>query len=316
MNKRDYPDGMRAARGQRGLTLVELMISITLGLVIVGALMGVLASTSASRTSTERESELQTNGRYAIEFLRRELLHAGFRGNTWAEPGAVVGVGTVTGDCGAGFATNIRQGVWATNDANPFSATCLPSAQYSTGDIVVVRRTSFLPVAVLNATTVHFRSAYERGQVFKGAAPSFVVEVPFQDYRMDVSVFYISPFTNSAGESPLVPALYRKTLTAGPAYTTAMVASNIEDMQIQFGRYTTDERTQYFDPDGVAGTSVTTDPTDWDDVNLARIWLLVRSTSPEPGYTNTNTYDLGDKSVTVNDGFRRQVYSAVVQLRN
>lgn len=314
MLKREIPDGLRSR--QQGLTLVELMISITLGLVIIGALMGVLASSSASRTSTERESELQTNGRYAIEFLRRELLHAGLRGNTWADPGAVVGVGTVTGDCGPGFATNIRQGVWAANDANPFSATCLPSADYSTGDIVVVRRTSFLPVATLNANTVYFRSAYERGQVFRGTAPNFVSEVPFQDFQMDVSVFYISPFTTSAGESPLVPALYRRTLSPGPAYTASMVASNVEDMQVQFGRYTTDERTQYYDPDAISGDSLTTDPTEWDDVNLARIWLLVRSTSPEPGYTNTNTYELGDKSITVNDNFRRQVFSAVVQLRN
>lgn len=301
---------------QLGLTLVELMISITLGLVIVGALMGVLASSSASRTSTERESELQTNGRYAIEFLRRELLHAGLRGNTWADPGPVVGVGAVTGDCGAGFATNIRQGVWAANDSNPFSATCLPSANYSTGDILVVRRTSYLPVATLNANTVYFRSAYERGQVFRGTPPNFVSEVPFQDFQLDVSVFYISPFSTSAGEVPLVPALYRRTLSPGPAYTSNMIASNIEDLQIQFGRFTTDERTQYYDPDAISGASTTTDPTEWDDVNLARIWLLVRSTSPEPGYTNTSTYDLGDKSITVNDGFRRQVFSAVVQLRN
>ena len=176
----------------------------------------------------------------------------------------------------------------------------------------------YLPSATLDANTIYFRSAYERGQVFKGTPPSFVAEVPYQDYPLDVSVFYVNPFTTSATESPLVPALYRKTLASGPSYTTRLVASNVQDMQIQYGRYTTDEKSQYFNANGVSATatSTTTDPTEWDDVNMARIWLLVRSSSPEPGYSNTNTYQLGDKSVTANDGFRRQLFSTVVQLRN
>lgn len=318
MSTHKFAAGPRSLRHQLGLTLVELMISVTLGLIIIGSLMGVLASSSTNRASNERESELQTNGRYAIESLRRELLHAGFRGSTWAEPGAVVGVGAIATDCAAGFATNIRQGVWGTNDSNPFSATCLPAANYSTGDVLVVRRTAFLPSAVLGATTVYFRSAYERGQVFKGAVPNFVAEVPFQDYALQTSVFYVNPFTTVTTESPRIPALYRKTLAAGPVYTTSLLAANVEDMQIQYGLYTTDEMSRYYNANGVSATatSTTTDPTEWDDVNMVRIWLLVRSSSPETGYTNTNTYQLGDKNVVVNDGFRRQVFSTVVQLRN
>jgi hypothetical protein len=54
----------------------------------------------------------------------------------------------------------------------------------------------------------------------------------------------------------------------------------------------------------------------WDGVNSVRIWLLARNTTAEPGYANTSTYVMGDQSYTVNDGFRRQLFATVVQLRN
>ena len=47
-----------------------------------------------------------------------------------------------------------------------------------------------------------------------------------------------------------------------------------------------------------------------------RIWLLARNVTPEPGYQNTQTYAMGDQSYTVNDSFRRQMFTTVVQLRN
>jgi hypothetical protein len=48
-----------------------------------------------------------------------------------------------------------------------------------------------------------------------------------------------------------------------------------------------------------------------------RIWLLARSATAEPGYVNTNSYLMGDQGAFVpGDGFRRQLFSTVVQLRN
>ena len=44
-------------------------------------------------------------------------------------------------------------------------------------------------------------------------------------------------------------------------------------------------------------------------------WLLARNTFIEPGYANTTTYSMGDVSYTVNDGYRRQLFTTTVQLR-
>ena len=65
---------------ERGLSLVELMISITLGLLIVAALVTVFANVSKSRSELERGSEQLENGRAAIEVLSEDLQLAGFYG--------------------------------------------------------------------------------------------------------------------------------------------------------------------------------------------------------------------------------------------
>jgi hypothetical protein len=99
-----------------------------------------------------------------------------------------------------------------------------------------------------------------------------------------------------------------------------MVVSGIEHMQVQYGRLDTASNTRYYNANSIAGAS-TDSPTTltsyaWDEVNSVRIWLLARNSKAEPGYTNTTSYVMGDLTYTVNDSFRRQLFTAVVQLRN
>ena len=245
-------------------------------------------------------------------------MHAGYRALTWAEP-TTASIGTVTGDCAAGFSANVRQGIWGANDSNPFSATCILPANYAGGDILVLRRVSLATATALGATTVYFRSAYERGQPFLGNAPPTFTEVPNEDRALEVIVYYISPYSFSALESPRIPALYRVTLRAGPLIgNPELVATGIDTLQVQFGRLTTDGKTIYQNANAVSttATSVTTDPSEWDDVNSVRISILVRSLTPEPGVVNTNTYTLADWTSTPNDNYRRMAFTTTAQLRN
>ena len=320
-----------AMRHQSGFTLIEMMISITIGLGILAGLVGVLATNSGNSKANDRTAELMTNGRYALNSVRAELREAGFRGYTWAEPGAPGALGLTGADnecleAGAaqgGFVSNMRQGVWGSDDSNPFSGTCIPATSYvANTDVLVVRRLAVVPTATaaLAVNTVYFQSTYERGQVYRGTAapvvpPTFTgAPVPLASFAVQIYVYYISPFTTSAAESPLVPALYRVALAADGSMQRELVASGIERMQVQYGRLTTVPDTQYFD--SIAGSSFDTAPNSaWDEINSVRIWLLARNATPEPGYTNTNTYVMGSQPYTVNDNFRRQLFATVVQLR-
>ncbi|MEP6789882.1 MAG: prepilin-type N-terminal cleavage/methylation domain-containing protein, partial [Ramlibacter sp.] len=196
------------ARRSGGFTLIELMISVTMGLIIVAGLAGVLASTASSSKTNDRTSELQSNGRYALSSIKNELLQAGYRGYTWAEPNTPVVVGAVTGECGNGtgnFVTNIRQGVWGANDSNPFSANCISStdkpssggvAGAAGGDILVVRRVDGTPVddatAAANTNTLYFRSTFNAGEVFKGTS-TVAALVPIANFKLLNYVYYVRP---------------------------------------------------------------------------------------------------------------------------
>lgn len=303
---------------ERGFSLVEMMVSITIGLMIVAALVGVLASNSRSSKTNERTAELQSNGRYALDHLKRELRHAGYRGYTWAEPalpsGAIAMTGSVTecGGAGSGFVQNIRQGIWGDNDNNPFSSDCIGSG-YLRGDMLVIRRVSSQPATALAADAFYFRSTYSAGEVFQGTTtPTGITGTPIASFALQEYVYYIGSDDNDAA----VPALRRVALQADGSMVDEMVVSGVEHLQMQYGITTTDLNTQYYEADAITGTSTSTSPNDWDNVHSVRIWLLSRNAKAENGYVNTNTYEMGDESYAVNDSFRRQLFTTVVQLRN
>lgn len=65
---------------QRGLTLIELMIALGLGLVLVAALGYLYAGQRQSWRTLEAVARLQENGRYALELLGQDLRMAGYGG--------------------------------------------------------------------------------------------------------------------------------------------------------------------------------------------------------------------------------------------
>lgn len=309
---------------QGGFNLVEMMISITIGLVVIAALVGVLVSNARNSRTNEGASELFSNGRYATEHLRSVLRHADYRGYTWPAP--VSTTVTITNECRASgeatgsFVANLSTGIWG-NDGNPYAANCLSSG-YLRGDVLVVRKVS--PQTLVSPTAlvpgeIYFRSSFVQGKLFQAAASSVATVgdpvvlnegTPLADFLVQTYVYYIGTDDDDA----TLPALRRLTLT-GAAMVDEEVVAGIEQMQVQYARATTDLNTSYYTATQIqAGT----DPArDWQDVNAARVWLLARAVRPESGYSNTNTFSLGDVTYDpVDDAFRRQVFTSVIQIRN
>ena len=67
---------------QRGLTLLELLVAITLGLAVVTGTIQIYLGTSQTYRVQEAQSRIQENGRYALEVLNREIRMVGFGGST------------------------------------------------------------------------------------------------------------------------------------------------------------------------------------------------------------------------------------------
>jgi Tfp pilus assembly protein PilW len=64
----------------RGLTLVELMVSMTISLLVLVALVTVYVNVSRSNDELAKTNNLIENGRYALQLLETDLVHAGFWG--------------------------------------------------------------------------------------------------------------------------------------------------------------------------------------------------------------------------------------------
>lgn len=65
---------------QRAFTLVELMVAMTIGLLLVSALLGVFLNVSRTNREMAKTNILIENGRFAVQLLQNDLIHAGYWG--------------------------------------------------------------------------------------------------------------------------------------------------------------------------------------------------------------------------------------------
>lgn len=65
---------------QRGSTLVEWMVSITIGLILLAGLTTLIAQQSSTQAELEKSSRQIENGRYAMQLLQEEIQLAGYFG--------------------------------------------------------------------------------------------------------------------------------------------------------------------------------------------------------------------------------------------
>ena len=268
---------------QRGFSLIEMMIAMTIGLLIIGALMAVIIGAGTSNKANGRQSELQTNGRYALDVLKREIQNAGYYGLTGrgvtlnpSSPGIAA-----ANDCLLGFALNISQRVWgANNGINPFNvATCpeLGNVQPNT-DMLAVRYLSTAPALLASGTEggvspladcktatggLCFRSAYEQGMLFNAGAPAVFFDAPQQDHLVEIDLYYVNK--NTVGTDG-IPSLRKYTLTPQGKMVDKLVVSGVENLQLQYGvdsglsgnpatgLAAAASSTQYFDAQDVSAT--------------------------------------------------------------
>ncbi|SDK80304.1 PilW family protein [Microbulbifer yueqingensis] len=67
-------------RNQRGISLVELMVSITVGLILMTGVVQLFLSSRATFTTQQAISRVQETGRLAMEFMSRDIRMAGYMG--------------------------------------------------------------------------------------------------------------------------------------------------------------------------------------------------------------------------------------------
>lgn len=117
--------------------------------------------------------------------------------------------------------------------------------------------------------------------------------------RRWVTHIYFIANNNLPGDG--IPTLKRREIQAG-GWTTVPLVEGIEDIQYEYGQ----------------GVATPTTVTGWLNTTTVRAFLLSRSLTPQAGYRDTNTYQLGsDKAIAAqNDAYKRQIFETLIQLRN
>lgn len=344
----------RRARHQHGLSLIEFLIAITLGLMIVAALTLLIAQQSATQAEFEKSSRQIENGRYATQILNDDVQLAGFYGElstVGAAPGVLPDpcVTTLVGlEAAMPFAV---QGYDFDSSSAPAGlGTCIHIADHKPDtDILVIRRADAASVAVGSAVAgqVYLQSGLDPVRdlkrvmgsgsdtsVFTYKNNALTATAPIRKFR--VHVYFISPCSVPSGANcnasadggKPIPTLKMLELTAAggaTAITTTPLVEGIENMQIDYGIDSDGDGS----PDGQFVSTVAA-LADWANVMALRVHLLARNTESSPGYSDAKTYSLGylasasAQQVTVSTDaygnnvrpFKRRVFSQMIRLVN
>jgi hypothetical protein len=174
------------------------------------------------------------------------------------------------------------------------------------------------------------RSSLFRGRLFKGSESEDVqndlVAPAIRTAELVAHAYYIGN-SSTASACPAdgnVPSLFRVGLeSSSGGFSVEEVAYGVDNLQVKYGiGLDTDgddinDSFRYFDGDEIDSTDAT--KPNWEDVVAARVWLLVRAECPETGYTNDNTYAMGENYTpadTAGRGYRRKLYTSIKNLRN
>ncbi len=318
----------RARVRQRGFSLIELMIASSLGIVSVAAVGNVFLGGSSNYRQDEKLSRMHDELAFAMTQLTQDLEMAGF----WSRvrDGALIerpGSLTVGNDCGpTGWAVQDLSSLAL--DDNPAAASanllhpCLPAADVQAGaDIVAIKRVrgradaSDTDASGLVIGRTYLRTHQGLGALYLGGGTAPAMEQPYQDYEYRPRLYFVQPYTVSPTESPRVPSLCRMVLRAGspPFFAKECLAQGVENLQLEVGVDS--------DGDGVANFfSQAPAAADLARAVAVRVYLLVRSATPDPGYRNDKTYWVGNSPALQPSGdnshYYRKTLASEVVLRN
>ena len=327
---------------QRGTTLVELLVAMTVALLVVGTVAAIFAGTSRNRASLERAARLAENAHYAMELLRNDIAQAGYYDTLTTTAGGFAWrlrdpCATAIGDLGwshpSGTAppVNVRIenapvpifGLRAADATPP----CLPDRMPGTA-ILVVRfvgpqttppaLAAGMPHLQLSKCQLETPNKLNLG-VFSNVPADFTLRnvgcATVADVkRFTVRAYYVATCDRCGIDT--IPTLKRAELT-GDGIAVTPLAEGIENLQIEYGLDANGDGTpdRYLDiPDAGLGAAFG----EWSNVMAVRIYLVARSIDIEHGYTDTKEFDLGlaGRKAAANDGFKRTMLTSLVRPMN
>ena len=319
---------------QTGLTLVELMVALAIGSFLMIGAIQIYNQSRQAFVINESIARVQETAQFAMDTIEADLRMASNWGRNSrglaVEGRSIIGDANPNGlpqpavNCAADWVLNLALPIDGVN--NGYGLACVAKGgNQADSDVVTVRRASVLPVdpAAVGVGRLMIQSTRIQGEIFEGAAiPAGFSPADSATHNLIVTSYYVSPTSTLING---VPTLRRQRLIGGGGLGVRIVdeevAPGIENLQIQFGIDVDQDNTvdryvnpgdAIYNPADVGGGYIP-----GARIMTARIWMIVRGVSIEPGVQDANNYQPGDVVLGVpNDSFRRMQVSKTILLRN
>ena len=317
-----HPIATMRMRHDRGLTLIELMVSLVIGLILMIAVVSTYVGASGAGRASEAQGRMNEDAQAALGILTQQLRMAGNnpkRANytTAAPRNPVYGAGTyIVRGCDGKFSD-------VTTAATIQALTCAAGGGTSADSIAIsYEADSFNTVATSGGAatdclgdSLPVVTSAPQPQVWDGAVvgpPATVITYTVADNR-----FYIA--TPAASTSP---SLYCK---GNGNVNPQPLVENVEDLQLMYGTAkstgATLEVAGYLSAADIvadANLSLLADDVRWSKVVTVRICVVMRSAVPVVTDSVSARYTKCDGTLNTSppDLRLRRAYSTTVVLRN
>ncbi|HUH00292.1 MAG TPA: PilW family protein [Gammaproteobacteria bacterium] len=345
---------IRQVSRQSGVTLIELMIGLGLGILLLFGVGLLFTQNKQSYLQNEAIARLQEEARFAIEELARDLSMAGFIAETVDTTAIFVGATTddeaafhnatgATFNCGPtaaarnwfyDFQAGLVESTLLTGDNLATGAaaqalySCIdPAAFQPNTDAIGIKRTSGTPSGFRNDTIpaevlapagrVYVRENGTRAVFYQSEFPvagGRAVVQPYRDWEYSPKIYYVRNFGVTAGDG--VPTLCRiRLVNDGTGGSPPLHTEECIAQGVE------DLQIEYgLDTldDGSANVYVRGPAVaDLPRVVSVRIYLLMRTINEDVGYRDDRTYVLSNKAAyTPGDRFHRRIYASTIVVQN
>lgn len=327
------PRRQLALRPALGFSLIELMVSLTIGLVIAIAAMSAYLGASSSSKLSDAQSRMNEDAQAALTILAQQIRMAGtnpvqgnrpdpFRHNPVYDPTYVGGSVTAYANGTTTYSVSSGPSAFSIRGCDGTFSNVTATTAVSL-DVLATCGTSTLPDSIAISYEADRYNTVPAGNsptdCVGSSLPSVTATFPVgtASFSLADNRFYI-------GNVSSIPSLYCKGISSG----TQPLVENVEDMQFMYGTISTTATSTtatvagYLSAAEIIDLAPTADTagysTAWGKVISVRICVVVRSENPVVSDTASGHYYKCDGSLdtTQTDLRLRRAYTTTVVLRN
>lgn len=329
---------------QAGVSLVELMVGLAVGMMVVAGMALMFANASRSSAELEKSMRHIENARHALDLLAEDLSMAGYFGTAAANgfadsvsPCAAAGVlaASLNATHAAGTPTTLPLPLRGYTAGEATALGCMPADWKADTPVMVLRRldTTTLAASAAPVGTLVLQASHHPDDVPPFMATASGTGLVLRDRygdpnrvrRFVLRIYYLARCSECTGTGDGIPTLKRLELRDS-GLVPVPLAEGIEQVAFDYGFDTSGDGV----PDrwlGLAGASGIAESqaaasAGWGNVVAARVTVLSRSTEASPGYLDSRSYNLGLQGSSgylvpaFADAYKRRVGTTTVRLQS